>query len=368
MADSSASRSALSLAILARRPLGQLDAGLLGQPLERLAEVEAVAAHQEGEDVPALATAEAAPRLPIGVDDERRGLLGVEGAESLVGGTGALELDRLADDLEHAELRFDLGDDAGGAHAEARIPFDGLVVKYFVNSARSIIADMSSPGRGRACVDHWTDAGTLGGPSSNVPTDVPYRMTSTSSPTDAATLRSAFRDVHAARLHGFALLVTCGDGEAAAHLTNTVLGAHASRIAVARHPERAAAALRAELAASRAPPPPTRRSRRATGRRPFEPSTSSVRGGGAGAPGGPRTSGARRGRCRAVQPRGHRDHPRHLGRERAPHGPARHDATTSPRIPARRPAWSGRSAHRSPRSLPGLSEPGRRIDRDARGR
>jgi hypothetical protein len=72
-------------------------------------------------------------------------------------------------------------------------------------------------------------------------------MTSTSSPTDAATLRSAFRDVHAARLHGFALLVTCGDGEAAAHLTNAVLGAHASRIAVERHPERAAAALRAEL-------------------------------------------------------------------------------------------------------------------------
>ena len=53
--------------------------------------------------------------------------------------------------------------------------------------------------------------------------------------------------MHAARLHGFALLVTCGDADAAAHLTNTVLGAHASRIAVARHPERAAAALRAEL-------------------------------------------------------------------------------------------------------------------------
>src|SRR4029079_4477312 len=55
------------------------------------------------------------------------------------GGTGALELDRLADDLEHAELRFDLGGDARRAHPEARIPFDGAVVKWFVNSAESMI-------------------------------------------------------------------------------------------------------------------------------------------------------------------------------------------------------------------------------------
>ena len=158
-------------------------------------------------------------------------LLRVERAESLVGGAGALELDRLADDLEHAELRLDLGGDARRAHPEARIPFDGVVVKWFVNSAEQLyrlVKPRTSRGR-RGPLDErrytwWSFVQAL--------PDVPYRMTSTSSPTDAATLRSAFRDVHAARLHGFALLVTCGDGEAAAHLTNAVLGAHASRIAV----------------------------------------------------------------------------------------------------------------------------------------
>lgn len=72
-------------------------------------------------------------------------------------------------------------------------------------------------------------------------------MTRISNSTNAATMRSAFRDVHAARLHGFALLVTGGDGAAAAHLTNAVLGAHAPRVAAEHHPERVAAALRAEL-------------------------------------------------------------------------------------------------------------------------
>ena len=120
---------ALPLAVFPSGPLRELDAGLLGQSLERLAEIEAVPAHQEGEDVTALTTAEAAPRLAVGADDERRRLLRVEGAEPLVGGAGALQCDRLADDLEHAELRFDLGGDARRAHPEARIPFDGLVVK-----------------------------------------------------------------------------------------------------------------------------------------------------------------------------------------------------------------------------------------------
>src|SRR5690606_17731964 len=73
--------------ILAGGALGELDARLLGQPLERLAELEAVALAQEGEDVAVLAAAEAMPRLTLGRDDERRGLLSVEGAESLVHAT-----------------------------------------------------------------------------------------------------------------------------------------------------------------------------------------------------------------------------------------------------------------------------------------
>jgi hypothetical protein len=98
--------------ILARGPFGELDAGTFGEAAERLAEVEAVAPHEEGEDVAMLATTEAVPRLPVGCDDERRGLLGVERAEALHDRPGALERDRLTDDLGDGQLRLDLGDDA----------------------------------------------------------------------------------------------------------------------------------------------------------------------------------------------------------------------------------------------------------------
>jgi hypothetical protein len=60
-----------------------------------------------------LAAPEAVPRLTVGRDDERRGLLGVEGAESLVDSARALQRDGLADDVDDRELRLDFGNDAG---------------------------------------------------------------------------------------------------------------------------------------------------------------------------------------------------------------------------------------------------------------
>jgi DNA-directed RNA polymerase specialized sigma24 family protein len=60
-----------------------------------------------------------------------------------------------------------------------------------------------------------------------------------------ATLRAAFSDLHGGRLYGFALLVTLGDRDAAARLARGALvaaGPHADEL---RHPERAAAWLRA---------------------------------------------------------------------------------------------------------------------------
>jgi hypothetical protein len=60
-----------------------------------------------------LAAAEAVPGLSIRRDDERRGLLGVEGAEALLHGAGSLQRDGLADDVGDGEFRFDLGNDAG---------------------------------------------------------------------------------------------------------------------------------------------------------------------------------------------------------------------------------------------------------------
>ena len=61
---------------------GELDAGLLGEDAQGLAEVDVLALLDEGEDIAALAaTAEAAPGAAIGEDVEGGGLLGVEGAE-----------------------------------------------------------------------------------------------------------------------------------------------------------------------------------------------------------------------------------------------------------------------------------------------
>jgi len=60
-------------------------------------------------------------------------------------------------------------------------------------------------------------------------------------------LRSAFRELHGARLHGFALLVTLGDRRLAERLASEALADGARRARALRHPERAAAWLRAHL-------------------------------------------------------------------------------------------------------------------------
>ena len=51
------------MGILALRPLVDLDAGALGERAERLGERDAVALHDEAEDVAAQAAAEAVPAL-----------------------------------------------------------------------------------------------------------------------------------------------------------------------------------------------------------------------------------------------------------------------------------------------------------------
>jgi hypothetical protein len=62
---------------------------------------------------------------------------------------------------------------------------------------------------------------------------------------DDATLAAAFRDLHGPRVHGFALLVTLGDSRAAERASGFALAAGAAQAAALRHPERAAAWLRA---------------------------------------------------------------------------------------------------------------------------
>jgi hypothetical protein len=59
--------------------------------------------------------------------------------------------------------------------------------------------------------------------------------------------RAAFRDLHGARLHGFALLVSLGDRPRAARAAAEALDEGARRSAELRHPERAAAWLRARV-------------------------------------------------------------------------------------------------------------------------
>jgi hypothetical protein len=58
-------------------------------------------------------------------------------------------------------------------------------------------------------------------------------------------LADAFRALHGPRLHGFAMLVTLGDDGAAERAAGRALAAGAAEAAALRHPERAAAWLRA---------------------------------------------------------------------------------------------------------------------------
>jgi hypothetical protein len=57
-------------------------------------------------------------------------------------------------------------------------------------------------------------------------------------------LRAAFRELHGARLHGFALLTTLGDRALASRLAAEALAEGARRAGQLRHPERAGAWLR----------------------------------------------------------------------------------------------------------------------------
>jgi DNA-directed RNA polymerase specialized sigma24 family protein len=63
-------------------------------------------------------------------------------------------------------------------------------------------------------------------------------------------LRAAFRDLHGRHLHGFALLMVLGDGPRAAQLAADALNAGVARLDELRHPERAAAWLRARVVRS----------------------------------------------------------------------------------------------------------------------
>ncbi len=71
-------------------------------------------------------------------------------------------------------------------------------------------------------------------------------LTSTPPAPQPELLRAAFRDLHAARLHGFAMLASLGDRRRAADATRRALADGSSRIDQLRHPERAAAWLRAQ--------------------------------------------------------------------------------------------------------------------------
>ena len=63
-------------------------------------------------------------------------------------------------------------------------------------------------------------------------------------------LRRALRELHAPSLHGFALLLTLGDRRRAVSLTADALAAGEAHATELRHPERAAAWLRARVVAA----------------------------------------------------------------------------------------------------------------------
>lgn len=81
---------------------------------------------------------------------------------------------------------------------------------------------------------------------------------------DRSLLGSAFHELHGARLHGFAQLVTLGDAGQAARIASDALADGAAQARRLRHPERAAAWLRARVTRA------AMRRRRFGGRRPTE--------------------------------------------------------------------------------------------------
>lgn len=85
---------------------------------------------------------------------------------------------------------------------------------------------------------------------------MPSQATETEPRLSAESLRGAFRHLHGSRLHGFALLVTLGDVQRSERAASGALTSGEARANSLRHPERAAAWLRAQLV------PTLRRSRR----------------------------------------------------------------------------------------------------------
>jgi hypothetical protein len=79
-------------------------------------------------------------------------------------------------------------------------------------------------------------------------------------PPERSALEAAFRELHGRRLHGFALLLTLGDTDRAAVLAGEALTAGTEHATELRHPERAAAWLRARVTrrAGRVPRPDAR--------------------------------------------------------------------------------------------------------------
>jgi DNA-directed RNA polymerase specialized sigma24 family protein len=88
-------------------------------------------------------------------------------------------------------------------------------------------------------------------------TDLPPPLAQ--SPPTGDELEAAFRQLHGPRLHGFALLLLLGDRATAARLSDAALSSAAGRVGELRHPERAAAWLRARVVRD------ARRSRRRRG-------------------------------------------------------------------------------------------------------
>lgn len=63
----------------------------------------------------------------------------------------------------------------------------------------------------------------------------------------APQMRAAFRELHGSRLHAFALLLTLGDRPRSATVASEAIAAGCERLSELRHPERAAAWLRARV-------------------------------------------------------------------------------------------------------------------------
>jgi len=73
------------------------------------------------------------------------------------------------------------------------------------------------------------------------------RPSPSAAPRHRATLEAAFCDLHGARLHGFALLVSLGDARGAEQAAGDALAIGSQHAAALSHPERAAAWLRARV-------------------------------------------------------------------------------------------------------------------------